>query len=73
MLGSEGCRRILGGIKPKGINDENNQYNKITNNNFNITQKSLSLNKNKTNDVLYYGRKHHRYASCGRGNGFTFC
>lgn len=73
MLGSEGCRRILGGIKPKGINDENNQYNKITNNNFNITQKSLSLNKNKTNDVLYYGRKHHRYASCGEGNGFTFC
>ena len=73
VLGSEGCRRILGGIKPKAINDENNQYNKIINNNFNITQKSLSLNKNKSNDVLYYGKKHFRYASCGQGKGLTFC
>lgn len=65
--GSEGCKRVLGGIKT-----EKNQVNKITNNDFNITQKSAILNKNEENQVPYYGRRHFRFASCGTGNGYVY-
>ena len=46
--------------------------NKITNNDFNITQKSAVLNKNEENQVPYYGRRHFRFASCGSGSGFGY-
>ena len=65
--GSAGCKRVLAGIKT-----EKNQVNKITNNDFNITQKSAVLNKNEENQVPYYGRRHFKFASSGTGNGYVY-
>jgi hypothetical protein len=70
MMGSEGCKRVLGGIKSERMKP--NEANKITNNDFNITQKSAVLNKNEENQVPYYGRRHFRFASCGSGSGFGY-
>jgi hypothetical protein len=72
MMGSEGCKRVLGGVKSNRLNPEQNQVNKITNNDFNITQKSVTLNKDENNQVPYYGRRHFRFASCGTGNGLVY-
>ena len=76
FLGSKNCKRILGGInnpfyenKIKGENAQNS--NKITKNNFNINQKAVLINKNSENFVPYYGKKHFRYVSSGKGS-FTF-
>ena len=79
FLGSKDCKRILGGInnpylenKKKGENDlYNNNNNKITNNNFNINQKAMIINKNRDNFVPYYGKKHFRAVSYGKSS-FTF-
>ena len=46
--------------------------NKITNDDFNITQKANLLNKNENNERPYFGRKHFRHASCGSGSAFTY-
>ena len=66
MMNSNSCKRVLGGIKRNKINE--NQFNKITNNDFNITQKSEILNKNEFNKIPYYGKRHFRFASSGNGN-----
>ena len=76
FLGSKNCKRILGGIvNPKFenmIKGENDQYNgKITKNNFDINQKAVLINKNSDNFVPYYGKKHFRCVSYGKGS-FTF-
>ncbi len=76
FLGSKNCKRILGGInnpyienKIKGDNDQYN--NKITKNTFDINQKAVLINKNSDNFVPYYGKKHFRCVSYGKGS-FTF-
>jgi hypothetical protein len=76
FLGSQNCKRILGGInnpilenKKKGENDLYN--NKITKNNFNINQKAVMINKNKDNFVPYYGKRQFRAVSFGKGS-YTF-
>ena len=76
FLGSKNCKRILGGINnpyiENKIKGENDQYNnKITKNNFDINQKAVLINKNSDNFVPYYGRKHFRCVSYGKGS-FTF-
>ena len=76
FLGSDNCKRILGGIvNPKfenKIKGEHDQYNsKITKNNFNINQKANMINKNSDNFVPYYGKRHFRCVSYGK-NSFTF-
>ena len=76
FLGSKNCKRILGGINnpfyENKIKGENDQYNnKITKNNFNINQKAVLINKNSDNFVPYYGKKHFRCVSYGKGS-FTF-
>ena len=78
FLGSKNCKRILGGInnpyfenKTKGENDQYKNSNKITSNNFNINQKALMINKNSDNFVPYYGKRHFRAVSFGKGS-FTF-
>ena len=74
-MGSDGCKRILGGIKRDIIKEEKKQepFNKIINNNFNITQKSAAINKNEKNNYIpYYGKRQYRFASCGRGTGFVY-
>ena len=71
-MGSDGCRRVLGGIKSHRLSADKIQNNKVVNNNFNITQKSMDINKNLNNEVPYYGRRHYRFASCGRGTGFNY-
>ena len=69
MMNSKSCRRILGGIK-RNKGEGQNQVNKITNNDFNITQKAVVLNKNEDNQIPYYGRRHFRFASFGGGNTY---
>ena len=76
FLGSKNCRRILGGIhSPRlenNIKFEQQKYNnKITDNNFNINKRAMALNKNKDNEVPYYGKKNFRYVNCGV-KSFTF-
>ena len=76
FLGSKNCKRILGGINnpyiENKIKGENDQYNnKITKNNFDINQKAVLINKNSDNFVPYYGKKHFRCVSYGKGS-FTF-
>ena len=76
FLGSDNCKRILGGIvNPKFENKtkgEHDQYNsKITRNTFDINQKSAMINKNSDNFVPYYGKRHFRCVSFGK-NSFTF-
>ena len=72
LLGSEGCKRILGGIKSGKAKIKPNELSKITNNDFNITEKSLVINKNEDNQIPYYGRRHFRFASCGNGKGLLY-
>ena len=73
MLGSDGCRRVLGGVQSqKNIYNKQNDGNKITSNDFNITQKSMVLNKNEQNQVPYYGKRHFRFASSGTGKGLIY-
>ena len=72
MLGSDGCRRVLGGVKSQKNIMKHNVGNKITDNAFNITQKSITLNKNEQNQVPYFGRRHFRFASCGSGHGLVY-
>ena len=76
-LGSKNCGRILGGItSPKlenkmKIKFEKEKYNnKITDNNFKINERAMALNKNKDNDVPYYGKRNFRAVNCGKG--FTY-
>ena len=78
FLGSNNCKRILGGIinpkyenKIKGENDQYKKADKVTANNFNINQKAMMINKNSENFVPYYGKKHFRCVSFGKGS-FTF-
>ena len=70
MMGSEGCKRVLGGIKSERMKP--NEANKITNNDFNITKKAEELNKNEDNQIPYYGRRHYRFASYGTGKGLVY-
>ena len=72
VMGSDGCKRVLGGIKRNKINYGQNDTNKVTNNDFHITQKSIMLNKDENNQVPYYGRRHFRYASTGDAKGHIF-
>ena len=69
FMNSNSCKRILGGIKRDKFKMNDNQINKITNNDFNITKKAQCLNKNEDNLIPYYGKRHFRFASCGTGNG----
>jgi len=69
MMNSNSCRRILGGIKNDKLKMKENQINKITNNDFNITKKAEILNKNEENQIPYYGKRHFRLASAGNDNG----
>ena len=69
FMNSNSCKRILGGIKRDKFKMNDNQINKITNNDFNITKKAQCLNKNEDNLIPYYGKRHFRFASCGAGNG----
>ena len=76
FLGSKQCGRILGGIKSPRLEnrikfEEQKYNNKITDNNFNITKRSMALNKNKDNQVPYYGKKNFRHVNCGV-KSFTF-
>ena len=76
FLGSKNCGRILGGIhSPRLENrikfEEQKYNNKITDNNFNITKRAMALNKNKDNQVPYYGKKNFRHVNCG-AKSFTF-
>ena len=77
FLGSKNCGRILGGIssprlenKIKFENEKSN--NKITDNNFNINKRAMDLNKNKDNEVPYYGKRKFGVVNCGNGVGFTY-
>ena len=72
MLGSDGCRRVLGGVQSQKNIINHNYGDKITSNDFNITQKSITLNKNEDNQVPYYGKRHFRFASSGRGKGLIY-
>ena len=72
VMGSDGCRRVLGGIKSNRIKTNQNESNKITNNDFHITQKSMALNKDENNQVPYYGKRHFRFASTGNEKGFLY-
>ena len=72
MLGSDGCRRVLGGVQSQKNIINHNYGDKITSNDFNITQKSITLNKNQDNQVPYYGKRHFRFASSGRGKGLIY-
>ena len=67
MFNSDSCKRILGGIKNSRLTNRD-QIGKITNNEFNITQRAEYMNKNEENQVPYYGRRHFRFASCGKQN-----
>ena len=69
MMNSNSCRRILGGIKNDKLKMNQNQINKITNNDFNITKKAEILNKNEENQIPYYGKRHFRFISAGKKNG----
>ncbi len=74
-LGSKNCQRILGGIKsPKLENKMKIKFekcnNKITDNNFKINERAMALNKNKDNEIPYYGKRHFRAVNCGKG--FTY-
>ena len=76
FLGSKNCGRILGGIySPRLENkikfEEQKYNNKITDNNFNINKRAMVLNKNKDNEVPYYGKKNFRHVNCGT-KSFTF-
>ena len=75
-LGSKNCGRILGGIKSprleRKIKLENEKFNnRITDNNFNINERAMTLNKTKDNGVPYYGKRIFRAVTCG-GKGFTY-
>ena len=72
LMNSNSCRRLLGGIKKNKIKIDKNQIAKITNNDFNINKKAENLNKNEESKIPYYGRRHHKFASCGSGNGFVY-
>ena len=71
ILNSEKFQRTLKGIQRNNFNDNSYNNNKVTNDDFNITQKANLLNKNQNNERPYFGRKHFRHASCG-GNAFTY-
>lgn len=72
-FGSDNYKRALGygNDKYRKIEDYN-QSNKVTANNFDITRRALNLNKNEEQKVPYYGRSHFRYASCGRGQAYSY-
>lgn len=72
LFNSNSCKRLLGGIKKDKIKMNENQSNKITNNDFNITKKAEELNKNEDNQIPYYGRRHYRFASYGTGKGLVY-
>ena len=72
ILNSERFQRTLKGIQRDNFNDKNYNNNKVTNDDFNITQKANLLNKNQNNERPYFGRKHFRHASCGSGSAFTY-
>ena len=72
ILNSERFQRTLKGIQRANFNDKNYNNNKVTNDDFNITQKANLLNKNQNNERPYFGRKHFRHASCGSGSAFTY-
>ena len=72
LFNSNSCKRLLGGIKKDKIKMNENQSNKITNNDFNITKKAEELNKNEENQIPYYGRRHYRFASYGTGKGLVY-
>ena len=72
ILNSERFQRTLKGIQRDNFNDKNYNNNKVTNDDFNITQKANLLNKNENNERPYFGRKHFRHASCGSGSAFTY-
>ena len=71
MYNSNSCKRILGGIKSYRLTNRD-QIGKITNNDFNITKRAEYMNKNEENQVPYYGRRHFRFASCGKQNGLVY-
>ena len=74
-LGSKNCGRILGGIKSprleRKIKLDEKFNNRITDNNFNINERAMTLNKTKDNGVPYYGKRIFRSVTCG-GKGFTY-
>ena len=72
ILNSERFQRTLKGIQRNNFNDNSYNNNKVTNDDFNITQKANLLNKNQNNERPYFGRKHFRHASCGSGSAFTY-
>ena len=77
FLGSKKCRRLLGGItSPRLENriklEEQKYNNKITDNNFKVNERAMTLNKNKENVVPYYGKINFRAVNCGKPNVFTF-
>ena len=57
ILNSERFQRTLKGIQRDNFNDKNYNNNKVTNDDFNITQKANLLNKNQNNERPYFGRK----------------
>ena len=68
VFGSDNCKRTLGGISKKSnIDKEKFNNDKINNNNFNITQNAMILNKDDNQQIPYYGRKH--FVSCQMPNG----
>ena len=71
ILNSERFQRTLKGIQRDNFNDKNYNNNKVTNDDFNITQKANLLNKNQNNERPYFGTKHFIHASCG-GSAFTY-
>ena len=69
VLGSGGYKRTLGGNHVKTVREERD---KVTNNDFHITQKSAVINKDKGQGVVpYYGKKSFAAASTG-GKAFTY-
>ena len=62
ILNSEKFQRTLKGIQRNNFNDNSYNNNKVTNDDFNITQKANLLNKNQNNERPYFGRKHFRHA-----------
>ena len=66
VFGSGNCKRTLGGINRKtNFGSEKQNSDKVTNNSFNITQNAMILNKDESQQVPYYGRRH--FITCNSG------
>lgn len=71
---STNCKRILGvNRSQRNVFEEKIMRNKIIDNDFNINKSSIIINRNDRKEIPYYAKRQHRYASCGRGNGYSYC